>query len=181
MTNLLMNLPSPIDVILDPISLMVIGLYGLLILWEALFPARPLPYVKYWKTKGIIAFFIYFFLSTYLPILWNTYLLPFQVFDLTVLGTFWGALIAFVIYQLGLYAWHRTMHKSDTLWRVFHQMHHSAERIDSYGAFYFSYMDMIGFTFLSSLCLVVVAGFTAEATTLFILTTTFFAIFQHTN
>lgn len=181
MEALFMNLPSPIDIILNPVSLIVIGLYGLLIVWEALFPARPLPYIKYWKTKGIIAFFIYFFLSTYFPILWDTYLIQFQVFDLTVLGTYWGALIAFVIYQLGLYTWHRAMHKSDFLWRIFHQMHHSAERIDSYGAFYFSFMDMIGFTFLSSLCLVVVAGFTAEATTIFILVTTFFAIFQHTN
>ncbi|MEO1487643.1 MAG: sterol desaturase family protein [Bacteroidota bacterium] len=40
---------------------------------------------------------------------------------------------------------------------------------------------MVGFTFLGSLCLVVVAGFTAEATTLIILITTFFAIFQHSN
>lgn len=181
MKTILLNLPNPIDVILDPISLIVIGLYLLLILWESSFPARQLPYIKYWKMKGIIAFFIYFFLSTYLPIIWNTYLVELQVFDLTVLGTFWGALIAFFIYQIGLYTWHRTMHQNDTLWRVFHQMHHSAERIDSYGAFYFSLMDMVGFTFLSSLCLVVVAGFTAEATTIFILTTTFFAIFQHSN
>ncbi|HEX9600999.1 MAG TPA: sterol desaturase family protein, partial [Mariniflexile sp.] len=166
-----MNLPSPIDIILNPVFFIVIGLYGLLIVWEALFPARPLQYIKNWKIKGIIAFFIYFFLSTYFPILWDAYLMQFQVFDLTILGTYWGALIAFVIYQLGLYTWHRAMHKSDFLWRIFHQMHHSSERMDSYSAFYFSLMDMIGFTFLSSLCLVVVAGFTAEATTIFILAT----------
>ena len=60
-------------------------------------------------------------------------------------------------------------------------MHHSAERVDSFGAFYFSPMDMIGFTFLGSLCLVVVAGFTPEATTLIILGTTFLGVFQHSN
>ena len=60
-------------------------------------------------------------------------------------------------------------------------MHHSAERMDSYGAFYFSPMDMIGFTFLGSLCLVVIAGFTPEAATIFILGTTFLSIFQHSN
>jgi sterol desaturase/sphingolipid hydroxylase (fatty acid hydroxylase superfamily) len=35
--------------------------------------------------------------------------------------------------------------KSNILWRIFHQMHHSAERLDTYGAFYFSPYDMIGF------------------------------------
>jgi len=37
------------------------------------------------------------------------------------------------------------------LWRGFHQMHHSAERVDAFGAFYFSPLDIIGFTMLSSL------------------------------
>ena len=60
-------------------------------------------------------------------------------------------------------------------------MHHSAERIDSFGAFYFSPLDMIGFTFIGSLTLVLVAGFTPEATTYIILITTFLAIFQHSN
>ncbi|MEC7771975.1 MAG: sterol desaturase family protein [Bacteroidota bacterium] len=86
-----------------------------------------------------------------------------------------------MIYEFGLYLWHYAMHKNDTLWKIFHQMHHSAERMDSYGAFYFSPMDMIGFSLLGSLCLVVVAGFTAQAATLFILITTFLAIFQHAN
>ena len=60
-------------------------------------------------------------------------------------------------------------------------MHHSAERMDSYGAFYFSPMDMIGFTFLGSVCLVVVAGFTPEASTVILVGTVFLGIFQHSN
>lgn len=40
---------------------------------------------------------------------------------------------------------------------------------------------MIGFSLLSSPCLVVVAGFSAQAATLFILMTTFLSIFQHCN
>lgn len=45
-------MPTPIEVLLDPISLAVIALYGALIAWEALVPARALPRVKAWKTKG---------------------------------------------------------------------------------------------------------------------------------
>lgn len=181
MENILSNLPTPLELILDPVSYIVYGIYILLILWETLFPARNLPKVKYWKLKGFLAFTLFFFLSSYLPMFWDTYLSKYQLVDLTFLGTAWGAVIGVFLYELGVYVWHRSMHKNNLLWKIFHQMHHSAERLDSYGAFYFSPMDMIGFTFLGSLCLVVIAGFTAEATTLIILITTFLSIFQHSN
>lgn len=176
-----MNLPTPLELITDPVSLIVFAVYGGLMAWEALFPARPLPKMKYWKLRGLISFGFFFFLSSYLPLLWDTHLATFQLFDLTSLGTYLGAFTGIMIYEFGVFLWHRAMHKNDALWKIFHQMHHSAERMDSYGAFYFSPMDMIGFTFLGSLCLVVIAGFTAEATTLIILGTTFLSIFQHSN
>jgi hypothetical protein len=44
-------MPTPLQILLDPVSLTVLGLYGALILLEALFPARSLPQVKGWKTR----------------------------------------------------------------------------------------------------------------------------------
>ena len=181
MLEILKSLPNPWDVLIDPVSLIILGMYALLILWETFFPARELPKVKNWKLRGLASFAVFFYLSTYFPLVWDTYLVDYQIFDLTALGTFGGAFVAVMIYEFGLYIWHYAMHKNDTLWKIFHQMHHSAERMDSYGAFYFSPMDMIGFSLLGSLCLVVVAGFTAQAATLFILITTFLAIFQRAN
>ncbi|MEL6812628.1 MAG: sterol desaturase family protein [Bacteroidota bacterium] len=181
MLEIVKNLPHPMELLIDPISIIVFAIYGALMLWEALFPAIELPKVKFWKLKGMIAFITFFYLSSYLPMIWDHHLARFQLLDLSSLGTFWGAFIGILIYEFGVYIWHRSMHRSNRLWRIFHQMHHSAERMDTYGAFYFSPMDMIGFTFLGSLCLVLIAGFTAQATTVIILVTTFFAIFQHSN
>jgi sterol desaturase/sphingolipid hydroxylase (fatty acid hydroxylase superfamily) len=181
MENIFDKLPNPVDVLLHPVSLLLMGMYVALMVWEALFPARKLPYVRYWKIKGIAAFLVYFMISSYFPMLWNQALSGFQVFNLTSLGTWWGAAAAVLSYELALHVWHSTLHKSDTLWKIFHQMHHSAERIDTYGAFYFNITDMIGFTFMTSLALVVVAGFTPEATTLALITITFLSIFQHSN
>ncbi|MCD9018852.1 sterol desaturase family protein [Fulvivirgaceae bacterium QH1ED-6-2] len=156
-------------------------MYAALMIWEALFPARVLPRIKYWKVKGIIFFAVYFYLSSYLPLLWNEFLSSHQVFDLTGLGTTVGAVAGILLYQFGVYVWHRAMHKNNLLWRVFHQMHHSAERVDTYGAFLFSPMDMIGYTVLGSLLLVLVAGFSPQASTIILLANTFFAMFQHAN
>ena len=36
-------MPTPLEILLDPVSLTVLALYGALIGLEALFPARPLP------------------------------------------------------------------------------------------------------------------------------------------
>ncbi len=174
-------MPSPIDLLLDPISLGVFALYAGLIVWETLVPARALPRVKGWKALGLGAFAVYFFLSSYLPLLWSEHLARFQLFDLTSLGTWAGAAVGLLVYEAGVYFWHRSMHGSNLLWRVFHQMHHSAERLDTYGAFWFSPADMIGWTVLSSLCLTLIVGLTPEATTVVLLATTLLAVFQHGN
>lgn len=181
MLEIIRELPNPWEILIDPISLINLGIYALLILWEAFFPARKLPQVAQWKVRGLLSFALFFYLSTYFPMIWDRYLANFQIFDLTSLGVVPGAFVALFIYEFGVYVWHRAMHKNAGLWRIFHQMHHSAERVDSYGAFFFSPMDMIGFSLLASLCLVVLAGFSAQAATLFILMTTFLSIFQHSN
>ncbi len=181
MKEVIMGLPSPAELIFNPISYIVFAMYGGLMIWEWLFPARQLPEIKHWKLRGIVSFTVFFFLSSYLPLLWDGYLAEFQVFDLTFLGTVGGAFVGLLIYQFAFYAWHRNMHKSNKLWRVFHQMHHSAERMDTFSAFYLSPMDMIAFTLLGSFCLVVIGGFTPAASTLFLLISTFLAIFQHSN
>ncbi len=177
----ILQLPTPWQILIDPASIIVISIFLVLIIAEAIIPGRQLPIVKYWRIKGIIAFTIYFFISSYLPLIWSDYLAEYRIMDLTFLGDYWGALIALIVYQLGVYVWHRSMHKSNFLWRIFHQMHHSAERVDTYGAFFFSPMDMIGFTFLTSLAMVWVAGFTAQATIYAIYGATFLAVIQHTN
>ncbi|KAB2308326.1 sterol desaturase family protein [Betaproteobacteria bacterium SCN2] len=174
-------MPTPIELLLDPISLAVFALYGGLMLWEALAPGRPLPKVAGWKWRGLAAFGMFFFLSSYLPLVWTEWLVQYQLVNLSPLGTWGGALIGLLVIEAGIYAWHRTMHASPMLWRTFHQMHHSSERLDSYSAFWFSPLDMVGWTVLSSLCLSLMVGITAEAATVVLLSTTFMSIFQHSN
>jgi sterol desaturase/sphingolipid hydroxylase (fatty acid hydroxylase superfamily) len=172
---------SPLDLILDPISLTVFAIYAVLILWEAFMPARPLPRIAGWRLRGLAAFAVYFFLSSYLPLFWGATLAAWQVFDLTGLGKWGGAVAGIFLYEAAVYGWHLGMHRSNVLWRGFHQMHHSAERLDTFGAFWFSPLDMLGWIVLSSVCLTTLIGITPEAATMVLYTTTFLSIFQHAN
>ncbi len=174
-------MPTPIDIILDPVSLGVLALYALMMLWEALLPARALPAISGWRFRALVSFAVYFFLSSYLPIFWDPVLASYQLFDLTGIGAVPGAALGLLIYNAFLYAWHRSLHASDFLWLGFHQMHHSAERLDTYGAFYFSPLDMAGFTLVGSLALTLFVGLSPEAITLFLFFAMFLGIFQHTN
>lgn len=174
-------MPTPLEILLDPVSLAVLAMYGALMLWEALAPARKLPDVRGWRFRGLAAFAAYFYLSSYLPLLWDAHFARFQLLDLTGLGTWGGAVAGLLVYELCAYWYHRAMHGSDTLWRVFHQMHHSAERLDTVGAWWFSPMDMVGWTAVGSFSLVLLVGVTPAAATLILLTVTFLAIFQHAN
>ncbi|NBB82702.1 MAG: fatty acid hydroxylase [Alphaproteobacteria bacterium] len=174
-------MPTPVDILLHPVSLAVFALYAALMAWEAVAPARPLPRVRGWKTRGLASFAVFFWLSSYLPLVWDGWLARFQLVDLTGLGTAGGVAVGLLVYEVCAYAYHRAVHGSDTLWRVFHQMHHSAERLDTYGAFWFAPTDMVAWTFVGSVALVLVVGVTPTAATAILLILTLLAILQHAN
>jgi sterol desaturase/sphingolipid hydroxylase (fatty acid hydroxylase superfamily) len=173
-------MPSLFDLLVDPASLGVFALYAGLLAWEKLRPARALPRVPYWEWRGVAALALYFLISSYLPFVVQEPLARVSLFDARALGTFGGALLVFAVYEFMLYVWHRSMHTFDTLFLSFHQLHHSAERLDVSGAFWFSPLDMMGFTLVSVLALSFVLV-TPQAGMTFMLVATFCSIFQHAN
>lgn len=173
-------MPTPIDILLDPITLCVLGLFAALMLWERLAPGRPLPRVRGWLPRAGISLVAYLMLSSYLPLLWADALAPLQLFDLAAWPTLAAAALGVLVYEVLGYAYHRAMHTWTPLFRLLHQMHHSAERLDVAGAFWFSPLDMVGWTLVSSVAFTVV-GLPPQAATPAILFITFLAIFQHAN
>ncbi|HSK12018.1 MAG TPA: sterol desaturase family protein [Phnomibacter sp.] len=174
-------MPTPLELLLHPVSLIIIGSYLLLMLWETMFPARKLPPVKGWQLRCIVSFAVFFLLTGYLPILLQPLLAPFRLVDASALGVGPGVIIGIILFELAVYGWHWAIHKSDFLWRTVHQMHHSAERVDTLGAFFLHPFDIIGLTVISSICFAVIVGLPPQAITLVILITNFLFIFEHTN
>ena len=163
---------TPLEILLDPISLVILAIYGSLMIWEAVAPGRMLPKMKFWRLRGLLVFGIYFFLASYLPMVTDQYLFKLQIFNLEGMGIAPGAIIGVLLYEGGVYFWHQALHKNKFLWKAFHQMHHSAERVDTYSAFYFSPLDMIGWTVLGSVTLTLIVGLDPRAATITLVTTT---------
>jgi len=181
MEEFISKLPNPVDVLLDPISLIVYAIFGGLFLWEVLFPARELPRVRFWKIRGLLFFMAYMLLTTYIPIIWDDFFASYQLMDLSSLSMPIQVILGVFLFELVQYGWHISMHKSDFLFRVSHQMHHSAERLDVPSAFMFSVNDMIGLSLVGSVTFAFIMGLAPQAITIIILSLTFLGIFQHAN
>ena len=150
-------------------------------LLEVAAQARLFPRVSYWKLKGAAFALLYLAVGTYAPLLWDGWLGDHRLASGDQWALWMQIASGFLLLELGVYCWHRTMHNVQPLWRWFHQMHHSAERVDIWGAFYFHPFDMIGWTLLGSLALVLGLGVSAEAAIAINLMATFCSMFQHAN
>lgn len=167
--------------LLNPVVYAIVAMFAAFCLLDAVHQARRFAAQPSWPLRGLVAFALYLAAAVYAPLLWDGWL---HAHSLTGVGGWpWPAqaLVGFLVFELGLWAWHRTMHATDFLWRHFHQTHHSAERIDIYGAFWFHPLDMLGFTLLGSLCLMGLLGVDAEAAIAVNLTAAFLSMFTHAN
>ena len=173
-------MPTPLDILADPITQAMLAMFAALALAERLFPGRPLPRVRGWRLRALPVFVVYLLLSSYLPLLWADAMAPLQLLDLSAWPIWASAALGLLVYELLAYAYHRGMHSVDAWFRVSHQMHHSAERLDVYGAFWFSPLDIVGWTLVPSVALALL-GLPPSAATATILVITFLGIFQHAN
>jgi sterol desaturase/sphingolipid hydroxylase (fatty acid hydroxylase superfamily) len=159
----------------------VIGLFLAFAAADWLGHRNRFPDIAFWRVMGVASTILYFTIATFAPFLWDSYLGSHQLIDGSALP-FWAQVAGgFLILEFGIYFWHRAMHSWDPLWRATHQMHHSAERVDIWGAFYFHPFDMVGWALLGSLCLVWIFGLSPEAALVVAVLTTISGMFQHTN
>jgi sterol desaturase/sphingolipid hydroxylase (fatty acid hydroxylase superfamily) len=109
---------------------------------ERLLPGRPQPKVKHWASKGILLFLASGVINTFVPRAVFGALGGRSLLHLRALGVAGGVPVAFLASTLFAYLVHRASHRSLVLWRWFHQMHHSAERVDIPGFAYSHPFDL---------------------------------------
>jgi len=170
-----------LPVLLDWFVLVPVACFALFALLEAVRPGRNQVAVAGWKWRGVLAFVFTLAISLKAPLLWDSWLAGHTLFDLTGLGHVGGAVVAFVLFELALWFWHRALHRVPFLFRWFHQMHHSAERVDVWGAFLFHPLDAAAFAFVASLVLVGGVGVTTPAVMAAAAAMNFCSFFQHAN
>ena len=134
-----------------------------------------------WRVRALAVSLAVFGATTAIGRLWGSVLPQWTLFDGSALGTWGGAAAGILVYELMHYGYHRAAHEWNWLWRLGHQMHHSAESLDAFGAYYLHPLDAAIFASLPSLLLFPVLGLTPEAGAWAAAFITFCAVFQHAH
>jgi sterol desaturase/sphingolipid hydroxylase (fatty acid hydroxylase superfamily) len=148
---------------------------------DLVYRARGFRTDSYWRLRALIVTAVAFGVSIIIPMGWAALLGEWTLFNLSRLGIVAGAVAGIVIYEFCHYWYHRTVHRNDRLWRWLHQMHHSAESLDAFGANYISPLDAAMFVSMATLVFGPVLGLSGESAAIGGLFLTFCAVFQHAN
>lgn len=136
---------------------------------------------RFWRAKALAVSLAALLLSVGVAIAWGSLLEGHSLLDLSGLGMIQGALVGILVYELIHYGYHRLAHGWDPLWRTAHQMHHSAESLDAFGANYSHPLDTFFFTTWASLVFFPLLGLSPAAGAIAGAFLVFNAMFQHAN
>jgi sterol desaturase/sphingolipid hydroxylase (fatty acid hydroxylase superfamily) len=139
------------------------------------------PRTRGWRLRAITLTGVNFGLSLALGAVWAGAFGGASLVDTHHLGTVAGAALGVLAYEFAHYWYHRLAHRFSWLWRLGHQMHHSAESLDAWGAYYLHPLDAGIFLCLSGIVLFPVLGLRPEAGALASAVLTFLAVFQHVD
>src|SRR5262245_8186956 len=117
--------------------LLTVSLVALaLIVVERFAPARAFPTRRSWLARALLLNGAQVLVVVAAGTIWDGWLLDHRPFSADGLGLVGGALVGYVAVTFVYYWWHRWRHESAFLWRVFHQVHHSVERVEVLASFY---------------------------------------------
>lgn len=166
----------------DLLGIAIFGSYALMLLLEAVFPARPYPTRRLWRVQGFLFLVAMAVIATFAPLMLpGEWLAAHRLLDLSSLGVGLGTVVGYAAVSLVSYAYHRAAHRFGFLWRTFHQMHHAPQRMDMGGAAIFHPFEIVVFVTLSTLTTTLVLGLSPEAAAVTGFVAQFYSFFQHMN
>lgn len=166
----------------DVFGLLVPLTYLLMLGIETRFPARRFPAIPYWRLKGLLFLIVQGLLAALTPLLIpEPWLEQHRLMNLESLGVAGGAALGYAVVSLISYAWHRSAHSFPLMWRLFHQIHHSPQRVDMSGAALFHPLETLMFLAIASITTTLVLGLDPVAAALTGYLAAFYGYFQHMN
>lgn len=139
-------------------TILLISITTLFLILERTFPGRALPNSVGWYIRSISINLIQLGITLLTGKLWLTWFGNTSLLNLSSLGTpIIEGLIGWFIGTFVFYWWHRLRHK-DGFWVIFHQIHHSASRIEILTSFYKHPIEIFTNTFITALILFPILG-----------------------
>lgn len=166
------------DAVVLPLILCVFAFCFVL---ERLAPGWRLPQVRTWPLRVLAVNALQLGVVLLAGVSWERWLAGASVFELARLPPLVGGATAYFIATFVFYWWHRWRHESPLLWRLFHQIHHSPQRIEVITSFYKHPGEMVVNSVIGSLLVYALLGLSLEGGAVYTACTALGEFFYHTN
>jgi len=149
---------------------------------ESIIPGWRLPRVRTWPLRVLAINAVQLVVVLIAGLTWERWLSAASLFRLSDhVSPAVGGLTAYFIATFIFYWWHRLRHEHELLWRGFHQIHHSPQRLEVITSFYKHPGEMVVNSVIGSLLVYALLGLSPEAGGWYTLCTAFGEFFYHTN
>ena len=160
----------------------ILVIFTLCFIIEHLIPGWKLPSVKTWPLRVILVNGVQLGVVLLAGISWEVWLSSWSIFSLsTHVSSTVGGVLAYTIATFVFYWWHRWRHEIGFLWRAFHQIHHSPQRIEVITSFYKHPLEMIANSIIGSVLVYTVLGLDLTAGGVYTFCTAIGEFFYHTG
>jgi sterol desaturase/sphingolipid hydroxylase (fatty acid hydroxylase superfamily) len=167
--------PESLVGLLIPLTLFI------LMALEAHQSVRVFPKVARWQNIGSAFFVMTLVVGSLAPLLIPVeWLKRYSVLNISGLEH-WGFPISLLATTFVGYWFHRGIHRFNLLWRMTHQLHHSARRVDLMGAYFSHPLEIVAKVGLANVVNAFLLGATPLAATLAATITAMTSLFQHAN
>jgi sterol desaturase/sphingolipid hydroxylase (fatty acid hydroxylase superfamily) len=140
------------------IPAIVLAVALVMMIVESRGPGRSWPKVRGWWSRALLLNAVQVTSVWIAGAGWNGWMLRHRPWNADRLGVNGGAVLGYFTITFFYYWWHRGRHHSDFLWRWFHQIHHSPQRIEVITSFYKHPLEILTNSVLSSAILYLVIG-----------------------
>jgi sterol desaturase/sphingolipid hydroxylase (fatty acid hydroxylase superfamily) len=161
----------------------IIALAGFtLFILERIKPNKPFVYSKNWYVRSILFNIITLLIFIIGSVSWEPW---FQNVNALIpeinLNKPTQGFIVYITFQFVFYWWHRAKHRYKTLWKVFHQIHHSPQRIEVLASNYVHPFDTLSSLLIGSAITYWLFGFNLDVAAWFSLYLGVMGYFIHSN
>jgi sterol desaturase/sphingolipid hydroxylase (fatty acid hydroxylase superfamily) len=163
------------------IPLFVFSIALVMMVCEANRPGRSWPRVAGWWLRAALLNGVQVASVFIAGVAWDRWFAGLRPWSADGLGVTGGAIVGYLVTTFFYYWWHRWRHRSDFLWRCFHQVHHSPQRLEVVTAFYKHPFEIFADSVLSSAVLYLVVGVGPRAAAGAILLSGLAELFYHWN
>lgn len=144
-------------------------------------PGRAWPRVAGWWGRAALLNGFQALMVFAAGVAWDGWMFRHRPWSADALGAAGGAIVGYVVMTLIYYWWHRWRHEVSFLWRWFHQVHHSPQRIEIITSFYKHPFELIANGVLSSGILYLLVGVEPQTAAYAVLISGLAELFYHWN